>query len=214
MVQARLGDPRVSLVTVPDAAPRTKPKALDYALPLCKGEHVVVYDAEDIPDPDQLWKAALRFREQPDLACQQARLLIDNGHRGWLAALFAAEYAALFSVLLPALARWRLPIPLGGTSNHFRVATLRQIGGWDAFNVTEDADLGMRLARCSAQVHLASRASSFGSSLNCFLDQAPTVFVGIDHCSTAACFLFPSLRSERLGYLRVCGLSEIYRRAE
>jgi len=146
-IRARLGDPRVSLVLVPDAAPRTKPKALDFALPLCRGEHVVVYDAEDIPDPDQLWQAALRFRDHPDLVCQQARLLIDNGERGWLAALFAAEYAALFGVLLPALARWRLPIPLGGTSNHFRTATLRQIGGWDAFNVTEDADLGMRLAR-------------------------------------------------------------------
>tara|TARA_R110000868_G_scaffold38_30_gene521 strand:+ start:10614 stop:12413 length:1800 start_codon:yes stop_codon:yes gene_type:complete len=166
VVQARLGDPRVSLVTVPDAAPRTKPKALDYALPLCKGEHVVVYDAEDIPDPDQLWKAALRFREQPDLACQQARLLIDNGHRGWLAALFAAEYAALFSVLLPALARWRLPIPLGGTSNHFRVATLRQIGGWDAFNVTEDADLGMRLARLRLRVETLASNTREHAPLN------------------------------------------------
>ena len=146
-VRARLGDPRVSLVVVPDAAPRTKPKALDYALPLCTGEHVVVYDAEDIPDPDQLWRAALAFRNSPDLVCQQARLLIANGARGWLAALFAAEYAALFGVLLPALARWRLPLPLGGTSNHFRISTLRAIGGWDAFNVTEDADLGMRLAR-------------------------------------------------------------------
>ena len=146
-IRAQLGDPRVSLVVVPDAAPHTKPKALDYALPLCTGAHVVVYDAEDIPDPDQLWKAAVAFRDHPDLVCQQARLLITNGERGWLAALFAAEYAALFGVLLPALARWRLPLPLGGTSNHFRIATLRAIGGWDAFNVTEDADLGMRLAR-------------------------------------------------------------------
>ncbi|MGV8855475.1 MAG: glycosyltransferase family 2 protein [Devosia sp.] len=143
----RLGDPRVALVVVPDAAPRTKPKALDFALPLCRGEHVVVFDAEDIPDTDQLWQAALRFRDQPDLVCLQARLLVDNGNHSWLAALFAAEYAALFAVLLPALARWHLPLPLGGSSNHFRTAILRQIGGWDAFNVTEDADLGMRLAR-------------------------------------------------------------------
>jgi len=146
-VRARLGAPHVSLVPVPHAAPHTKPKALDYALPLCAGEFVVVYDAEDIPDPDQLWKAALAFRDRPDLVCQQARLVIDNGERGWLPGLFAAEYAALFSVLLPALARWHLPMPLGGTSNHFRTASLRQIGGWDAFNVAEDADLGMRLAR-------------------------------------------------------------------
>ena len=103
-MDAQLGDPRVSLVVVPDAAPHTKPKALDFALPLCTGEHVVVFDAEDIPDPDQLWKAALRFRDQPELACVQARLLVDNGDQGWLAAMFAAEYAGLFAVLLPALA--------------------------------------------------------------------------------------------------------------
>lgn len=153
-VRAMLGDPRVSLVPVPDAAPRTKPKALDYALPLCSGEFVVVYDAEDIPDPDQLWKAAVRFRDTPELACLQAELLIDNDHHGWLAALFAAEYAALFRVFLPALARWRLPVPLGGTSNHFRLEALRRLGGWDAYNVTEDADLGVRLARRAMRVDM------------------------------------------------------------
>ncbi|MBU1307222.1 MAG: glycosyltransferase, partial [Alphaproteobacteria bacterium] len=146
-VEALPDDPRFSLVSVPDAAPRTKPKALDYALPLCTGEHVVVFDAEDIPDPDQLWKAALRFADTPDLVCLQAHLTIDNGGANALAALFAGEYAGLFGVLLPALARWRLPMPLGGTSNHFRTSVLRDLGGWDAFNVTEDADLGMRLAR-------------------------------------------------------------------
>src|SRR5690606_13052444 len=92
-VRARLGDPRFALVPVPDALPRTKPKALDFALPLCRGEHVVVYDAEDIPDPDQLWKAVLRFRKAPDLICLQARLVIGNGQTNWLAALFAGEYA-------------------------------------------------------------------------------------------------------------------------
>ena len=158
-VRDRLGDPRVSLVPVPDAAPRTKPKALDFALPLCAGECVVVYDAEDIPDPDQLWKAAVRFRDAPDLVCLQARLIIDNANRSWLAALFAGEYAALFMVLLPALARWRLPMPLGGTSNHFRIDALRDLGGWDAFNVTEDADLGMRLARRRLRVETLASAT-------------------------------------------------------
>ena len=157
-VRERLSDPRFSLVPVPDAAPRTKPKALDFALPLCRGEHVVVFDAEDVPDPDQLWKAAVRFRDAPDLVCLQAQLVIDNGRDHWLAALFAGEYAGLFGVLLPALARWRLPMPLGGTSNHFRLSTVRELGGWDAFNVTEDADLGIRLARRRLRVGvLASR---------------------------------------------------------
>lgn len=158
-VRSRLGDPRFSLVPVPDMAPRTKPKALNFALPLCRGEFVVVYDAEDRPDADQLWKAAVQFRDAPDLACLQAQLVIDNGRRNWLTALFAGEYAALFTVLLPALARWRLPIPLGGTSNHFRLQTLRDLGGWDAFNVTEDADIGMRLARRRLRVETLASAT-------------------------------------------------------
>lgn len=151
-VRAGLGDPRFSLVVVPDAMPRTKPKALNYALPLCRGEYVVVYDAEDVPAPDQLRKAAVRFRDDPRLACLQAQLVISNGRRGPLAALFAGEYAGLFGVLLPALAKWCFPMPLGGTSNHFDIGKLRQIGGWDPFNVTEDADLGARLARLRLEV--------------------------------------------------------------
>lgn len=88
----------------------------------------------------------------------QAQLVITNGRQNWLAAQFAGEYAGLFTVLLPALARWRLPMPLGGTSNHFRLKALRELGGWDAFNVTEDADLGIRLARRRLRVDvLASR---------------------------------------------------------
>ena len=77
----------------------------------------------------------------------QARLAIDNASDGWLSRHFAAEYAGQFDVFLPALAKLRLPLPLGGTSNHFRADVLRKVGGWDPFNVTEDADLGMRLAR-------------------------------------------------------------------
>ncbi|MDB5473600.1 MAG: glycosyltransferase [Devosia sp.] len=146
-VERGLGEFQFSMVRVINAKPYTKPKALNYALPLCRGEFVVVFDAEDIPDPDQLWKAALRFRQAPEIVCLQARLAIANGQANWLAALFAGEYAGLFGVLLPALANWRLPMPLGGTSNHFRISALREIGGWDAYNVTEDADIAMRLAR-------------------------------------------------------------------
>ncbi|MBB4052880.1 cellulose synthase/poly-beta-1,6-N-acetylglucosamine synthase-like glycosyltransferase [Devosia subaequoris] len=146
-LRRHLPDPRFAVRIVPDALPRTKPKALDFALPLCRGEFVVVYDAEDRPEPDQLRRIVDQFVKQPELECIQARLVIDNADQGWLPALFAGEYAGLFSVLLPALARWGLVMPLGGTSNHFRLETLRGLGGWDAFNVTEDADLGVRLAR-------------------------------------------------------------------
>ncbi|WP_338722143.1 glycosyltransferase [Devosia sp. XK-2] len=146
-LRPHLCDPRFSLRVVPDSPPRTKPKALDFALPLCRGEFIVVYDAEDRPEPSQLRHIVAQFRAQPDIHCIQALLVIDNGLAGPLPAIFAGEYAGLFSVLLPALARWRMVMPLGGTSNHFRLETLRALGGWDAFNVTEDADLGVRLAR-------------------------------------------------------------------
>ncbi len=146
-VRRHLGDVRFTLVEVPDTQPRTKPKALDFALPLCRGEYVVVFDAEDRPEPDQLLKSVSQFRATPDISCLQARLVIANGRRSPLSALFAGEYAALFAVTLPALARWGFLVPLGGTSNHFRIRTLRELGGWDAFNVTEDADLGVRLTR-------------------------------------------------------------------
>ncbi len=141
------GDARVLILAVPDALPRTKPKALDFALPFVRGDFVVVYDAEDVPDRDQLRLAAAQFAAEPDIVCLQAELRIDNDGENRLTALFAGEYAGLFGHLLPALARWGLPVPLGGTSNHFRVETLRALGAWDAFNVTEDADLGVRLAR-------------------------------------------------------------------
>ncbi|WP_158541619.1 glycosyltransferase [Pelagibacterium lacus] len=140
-------DPRFSLLVVPEAPPHTKPKALNFALPLVRAERVVVFDAEDVPDPAQLRQAATLFAEDPQLECLQAELRITNGHRNWIAHMFAAEYAGHFGVLLPAIGRAGLPMPLGGTSNHFRTATLRKLGGWDAFNVTEDADLGIRMTR-------------------------------------------------------------------
>jgi cellulose synthase/poly-beta-1,6-N-acetylglucosamine synthase-like glycosyltransferase len=153
-VRTLLADPRFELIVVPDAKPRTKPKALDYALPFLRGKYAVVYDAEDVPDPNQLRLAASTFAADPEVDCLQAELVIDNGGENLLTALFAGEYAGQFRVLMPALARWGLPVPLGGTSNHFPVATLRAAGGWDAFNVTEDADLGVRLARLRYRTHM------------------------------------------------------------
>jgi cellulose synthase/poly-beta-1,6-N-acetylglucosamine synthase-like glycosyltransferase len=141
-----------STVVVPPGAPLTKPRALTFALPLAVGTLLTVYDAEDLPEVDQLRRAAARFAARPDLVCLQARLAIDNPEAGWLAALFAVEYAVLFDVVNPGLARLGLPLLLGGTSNHFRTADLRRVDGWDPWNVTEDADLGLRLARHGMKV--------------------------------------------------------------
>lgn len=136
------------IVFSPKGEPRTKPKALNAALPFVRGRFVAVYDAEDRPEADQLRRAYEAFASSDDkLACVQARLTIDNTSDSWLTRMFTAEYAGLFDVLLPGLSRWRLPLPLGGSSNHFHTEVLRKVGAWDPYNVTEDADLGMRLAR-------------------------------------------------------------------
>jgi cellulose synthase/poly-beta-1,6-N-acetylglucosamine synthase-like glycosyltransferase len=141
------------IVTVPPGQPQTKPRALNYALQDARGILVAIYDAEDVPDRDQLRRAADAFIEGgPRLACVQARLAIYNADQSFLSRQFALEYSALFRGLLPALAYLNLPIPLGGTSNHFRRDLLLECGGWDPFNVTEDADLGMRLARLGYDV--------------------------------------------------------------
>lgn len=136
------------IIIAPPSVPRTKPKALNAALPFARGAFIAVYDAEDRPEPDQLRRALDAFAAEDDrLACAQARLTVDNTADSWLTRLFTAEYAGLFDVFLPSLAAMRLPLPLGGSSNHFRADVLRRIGAWDPYNVTEDADLGMRLAR-------------------------------------------------------------------
>jgi cellulose synthase/poly-beta-1,6-N-acetylglucosamine synthase-like glycosyltransferase len=146
---ARLDLPARYVVTVlPAGHPRTKPRALNAGLEHARGDFLVVYDAEDRPDPGQLRQALRGFSEGPShLACLQARLAIDHAGETWMTRMFALEYAALFHVVKPGLAALGLPVPLGGTSNHFRVAALRRVGGWDSWNVTEDIDLGFRLAR-------------------------------------------------------------------
>jgi cellulose synthase/poly-beta-1,6-N-acetylglucosamine synthase-like glycosyltransferase len=147
-IAARTNRLPVTVITAPASAPRTKPKALNMALPFARGSFSVIYDAEDRPEADQLRRALRKFREGGErVACVQARLCIDNTADSWLARFFTAEYAGQFDVFLPGIAALGLPVPLGGSSNHFRTVSLREVGGWDAYNVTEDADLGMRLAR-------------------------------------------------------------------
>ena len=140
--------PRFKIILAPKGQPRTKPRALNIAMPHVRGEYVAVYDAEDEPDLKQLREAAAKFwANGPDLACVQARLCVENASDSILSRLFAIEYAALFDVINPGYSALGLAFPLGGTSNHFRTQALRDIGGWDAWNVTEDADLGFRLCR-------------------------------------------------------------------
>ena len=151
------------VVVVPDGKPRTKPRALNYALQLAHGDYVVIYDAEDRPEPDQLRRAFAAFaaassvnERTGELACVQACLNIFNVRQSWLTRQFTVEYSALFDGVLPALQNLNLPMPLGGTSNHFPRAVLAELYGWDPYNVTEDADLGIRLARLGYRVGVIS----------------------------------------------------------
>ena len=145
---AASGVENFELILVPPAQPRTKPKALNYGLQYATGDLLTIFDAEDRPDPLQLRKAAVALmRAGPEVACIQAQLAYFNSTQNIITRWFTVEYLMWFRQMLPGLAAIDAPVPLGGTSNHFRCDVLRQLGGWDPFNVTEDADLGVRLHR-------------------------------------------------------------------
>jgi cellulose synthase/poly-beta-1,6-N-acetylglucosamine synthase-like glycosyltransferase len=138
--------PYYSLVVVPHSLPKTKPKACNYGLIHARGEYVVIYDAEDRPDRRQLKKAVAAFRSLPDdYVCIQAKLNYFNSTQNLLTRWFTQEYSMWFELLLPGVMKLDVPIPLGGTSNHFKMQVLKDMRAWDPYNVTEDADLGVRL---------------------------------------------------------------------
>jgi glycosyltransferase XagB len=153
--QGALGDvdlpDQFHIVVVPAGEPTTKPRALNVGLAHALGVYCVVYDAEDRPEPDQLKKAVARFAQSDSkLVCLQARLDIYNVDQSWLTRLFSLDYLIWFHALLPGLDL----VPLGGTSNHFHTRAIRRLGGWDPYNVTEDAELGMRIARAGLSIGL------------------------------------------------------------
>jgi cellulose synthase/poly-beta-1,6-N-acetylglucosamine synthase-like glycosyltransferase len=157
-VRAEDLDPRFEIILVPASTPRTKPKALCYAIGFTSGKFITLYDAEDRPHPEQLLEAYQRFEEADEkLGCLQAPLKIANARENSISSMFHFEYAGLFYGLVPWLARRRAPIMLGGTSNHFRRDALLAVGGWDPFNVTEDADIGIRLWRHGYDIDFITR---------------------------------------------------------
>ena len=141
------------IIRVPDSLPKTKPKACNYALSFARGELVTIYDAEDKPEHDQLKKVVVAFRKAPkNTAVIQARLNYFNANENWLTRMFTLEYSLWFDFYLPALEYLKIPIPLGGTSNHFKLRILKKVNAWDPYNVTEDADLGVRLTQLNHHV--------------------------------------------------------------
>ncbi|MGY4308067.1 cellulose synthase/poly-beta-1,6-N-acetylglucosamine synthase-like glycosyltransferase [Bradyrhizobium sp. USDA 4369] len=148
-VASKLGlEGMFEIIRVPPSLPQTKPKACNFALQFARGEFLVIYDAEDRPEPDQLRKVVATFRKSSaDTVCLQCSLSYFNASENWLTRMFTLDYGLWFDQMLPGLDRLRIPIPLGGTSNHFKIDVLRELHGWDPFNVTEDADLGVRLTQ-------------------------------------------------------------------
>lgn len=146
---ARTDLPRwMRMIVVPRGGVKTKPRALNFALDFCHGSIICIYDAEDAPEPSQIHKVAHHFSQAPaDVACVQGILDFYNARTNWLARCFTVEYASWFRIILPGYERLGLVVPLGGTTLFFRREAIEQLGGWDAHNVTEDADLGIRLAR-------------------------------------------------------------------
>ncbi len=154
------------VITVPRGSVKTKPRALNHALVYARGAIVGVYDAEDAPDPDQLTRVVAQFqRSGPEVACLQGMLDYYNPRTNWLSRCFTIEYAGWFRLILPGIARLRLVVPLGGTTLFFRRNVLEELGAWDAHNVTEDADLGLRLARHGYRTEIVETVT--GEEANC-----------------------------------------------
>ena len=139
----------ITVIEVPDAEGlTTKPRALNYALDFCRGSIIGVWDAEDAPEPDQIEKVVTRFNESPEnVVCLQGILDYYNPRENWISRCFTIEYATWWRLVLPGIAKLGLVLPLGGTTLFFKRDPLEKLGRWDAHNVTEDADLGVRLAR-------------------------------------------------------------------
>jgi cellulose synthase/poly-beta-1,6-N-acetylglucosamine synthase-like glycosyltransferase len=174
LARLNLGPP-FEIIIAPPIGPRINQRALDVALPFARGIYKVVYDAEDVPEPDQLRRALDAFGKADNrLACVQAGLTIDTTADNCLARMFTANYAGQFDAFPPGLAVLHLSFPLGGSSNHFRTTVLRKVGGWNPYNVTEDADLGIRLYRFGYRLAVLSSAT---------YEEAPACFV---MCSSSA----------------------------
>ena len=157
----------ITAVVVPEGNPKTKPRALNHAYKFCSGDIIGIYDAEDAPDPDQIEKVVAKFAASgSDVACLQGILQFYNPRQNWLARCFTMDYAAWFRVVLPGLSRLGMPVPLGGTTLFLKRDAIENMMGWDAHNVTEDADLGIRLNRAGYRTELFDSVT--GEEANCY----------------------------------------------
>ncbi|MCE2992186.1 MAG: glycosyltransferase [Candidatus Jidaibacter sp.] len=176
-------------VVVPKSEPQTKAKACNYAMQFATGELTCIYDAEDRPDSLQLKIVANKFAiSDKNVCCLQCRLFFYNGHENLLTSMFEIEYQGYYNFLLPIATYFKYPLPLGGSSNHFKTDYLIEIGGWDPHNVTEDADLGMRFAILghSARIIYSFTREEATMTVSAWLRQRVRWFKGYFH----TCFIY------------------------
>jgi cellulose synthase/poly-beta-1,6-N-acetylglucosamine synthase-like glycosyltransferase len=130
--------------------PFTKPKVTNLGLALTDAKYGVIYDSEDRPDRNQLMDVVSEFNQDSDLVCVQCRLHYTNKKNNLLTRFFNLEYLNWFGLTIHGLSKAQLSdypvIPLGGTSNHYDLEVLKSMGGHDAYNITEDAALGVHFA--------------------------------------------------------------------
>lgn len=165
--------PHFKTLILPDVKPKSKPKALNVAFPKARGEFLVIYDAEIVPEPDQLKKAYLAFKKMPEISVFQTRLDHYNPEQSVITRLFNEEFSFHFDMMLPGLKKMGYPVPLAGHSVHFRKDALKEIGAWDPYNMTEDADLGIRLARFGHRIEILNSFSleEATTSMNAWIKQ-------------------------------------------
>jgi cellulose synthase/poly-beta-1,6-N-acetylglucosamine synthase-like glycosyltransferase len=131
----------------PNVTPKTKPKALNVAFTKSKGEILVIFDAEILPDVDQLKKAYITFKQHPEAKYLHGRMNVYNADFNWITHLYDAEFAYFYDYYLPGIVRMGVPIPLSGHSTYFRREVIEKVGGWDSYNIAEDCDIGIRIYR-------------------------------------------------------------------
>lgn len=201
------------IVIVPGTSPKTKPKALNFGLSRALGQYMVIYDAEDIPEKDQLKKAILAFdKAGSDVKCIQAKLNFYNPNQNFLTRLFSIEYSLWFDLVLTGLQSINAPIPLGGTSNHFRTRDIVSFQGWDPYNVTEDADLGMRIAKHGFKTAILNSTTYEEANSNArnWLNQRSRWIKGymqtyLVHCRTIDYFLKNGKKTDFFSFQLVIG---------
>lgn len=135
------------LITIPSMPPFTKGRALLHAIDRVKGRYLTIFDAESRPEAAQMKKAAFYLMNSKEEVCCQAKIRISNKSQNWITRNFATEYFEWFEFHLNKLSDKNLPFGLGGNSFYISTECLRKAGAWDAYNVTEDVDLSVRLIK-------------------------------------------------------------------